>query len=136
MLGLIRRYLDTGVMMSGVVIEPREGTPQGGPRSPLLANVLLDEVDKELERRGHAFVRHADDCNVYVRSRNACADASRTVNPTEGGQGFRSKPDSESSGKPDRFRPASESVSCFDRNRCPEWIGIGVRDRSELKARR
>ena len=71
MLGLIRRSLDAGVMVSGVVIERREGTPQGGPLSPLLANVLLDEVDKELERRGHAFVRYADDCNVYVRSRKA-----------------------------------------------------------------
>jgi len=71
LLGLIRRYLDAGVMVSGVVIERHEGTPQGGPLSPLLANVLLDEVDKELERRGHAFVRYADDCNVYVRSRRA-----------------------------------------------------------------
>jgi RNA-directed DNA polymerase len=71
MLGLIRRYLDAGVMVSGVVIERHEGTPQGGPLSPLLANVLLDEVDKELERHGHAFVRYADDCNVYVRSRRA-----------------------------------------------------------------
>jgi group II intron reverse transcriptase/maturase len=71
MLRLIRRYLDAGVMVSGVVIERHEGTPQGGPLSPLLANVLLDEVDKELERRGHAFVRYADDCNVYVRSRRA-----------------------------------------------------------------
>ena len=71
MLGLIRRYLDAGIMGSGVVIERHEGTPQGGPLSPLLANVLLDEVDKELERRGHAFVRYADDCNVYVRSRRA-----------------------------------------------------------------
>lgn len=71
MLGLIRRYLDAGVMLHGVVIERYEGAPQGGPLSPLLANVLLDEVDKELERRGHAFVRYADDCNVYVRSRRA-----------------------------------------------------------------
>ena len=71
MLGLIRRYLDAGIMVSGVVIERHEGTPQGGPLSPLLANVLLDEVDKELERRGHAFVRYADDSNVYVRSRKA-----------------------------------------------------------------
>ena len=71
MLGLIRRYLDAGVMVSGVVIERHEGTPQGGPLSPLLANVLLDEVDKELEKRGHAFVRYADDCNVYVRSAKA-----------------------------------------------------------------
>jgi len=70
-LGLIRRYLEAGVMTHGVVMERYEGTPQGGPLSPLLANVLLDEVDRELERRGHAFVRYADDCNVYVRSRRA-----------------------------------------------------------------
>src|SRR5262249_19275195 len=70
-LGLIRRYLDAGIMANGVVTERHEGTPQGGPLSPLLANVLLDEVDKELERRGHAFVRYADDCNVYVRSERA-----------------------------------------------------------------
>ena len=71
MLGLIRRYLEAGIMADGVVVERHEGTPQGGPLSPLLANVLLDEVDKELEKRGHAFVRYADDCNVYVRSRRA-----------------------------------------------------------------
>jgi RNA-directed DNA polymerase len=70
-LGLIRRYLDAGVMVEGVVMERQEGTPQGGPLSPLLANVLLDEVDKELEKRGYAFTRYADDCNVYVRSRRA-----------------------------------------------------------------
>jgi RNA-directed DNA polymerase len=70
-LGLIRRYLNVGVMANGVVAERQEGTPQGGPLSPLLANVLLDEVDKELESRGHAFVRYADDANVYVRSRRA-----------------------------------------------------------------
>lgn len=70
-LGLIRRYLEAGVMVHGVVMERHEGTPQGGPLSPLLANVLLDEVDRGLERSGHAFVRYADDCNVYVRSRRA-----------------------------------------------------------------
>ena len=70
-LALIRRYLEAGVMCHGVVTERHEGTPQGGPLSPLLANVLLDEVDQELERRGHAFVRYADDCNVYVGSRRA-----------------------------------------------------------------
>ncbi|EQD42699.1 group II intron-encoding maturase, partial [mine drainage metagenome] len=68
---LIRRYLQAGVMMNGVVQQRHEGTPQGGPLSPLLANVLLDEVDRELERRGHCFVRYADDCNVYVRSERA-----------------------------------------------------------------
>lgn len=71
MLGLIRRYLSAGMMSCGVVVRRHEGTPQGGPLSPLLANLLLDEVDKELERRGHAFARYADDCNVYVRSRRA-----------------------------------------------------------------
>jgi len=68
---LIRRYLEAGIMADGIVLERYEGTPQGGPLSPLLANVLLDEVDKELERRGHHFVRYADDCNVYVRSKRA-----------------------------------------------------------------
>jgi len=68
---LIRAYLSSGIMMDGVVQERMMGTPQGGPLSPLLANVLLDEVDKELECRGHCFVRYADDANVYVRSRKA-----------------------------------------------------------------
>lgn len=77
LLGLIRRYLEAGVMVNGVAMERHEGTPQGGPLSPLLANVLLDEVDKELEKRGHAFVRYADDCNVYMRTRRA---AERVMN--------------------------------------------------------
>ena len=68
---LIRRYLGAGILANGVVLERYEGTPQGGPLSPLLANVLLDEVDRELEKRGHAFVRYADDLNVYVRTRRA-----------------------------------------------------------------
>ncbi|MFM0051447.1 group II intron reverse transcriptase/maturase [Caballeronia grimmiae] len=68
---LIRAYLNSGMMDGGVVQQREQGTPQGGPLSPLLANVLLDEVDKELERRGHCFVRYADDANVYVRSRRA-----------------------------------------------------------------
>jgi RNA-directed DNA polymerase len=68
---LIRRYLQAGMMESGLVSPRVEGTPQGGPLSPLLSNVLLDELDKELERRGHRFVRYADDCNVYVQSRTA-----------------------------------------------------------------
>jgi group II intron reverse transcriptase/maturase len=71
MLRRIRRYLEAGIMANGISKERYEGTPQGGPASPRLANVLLDEVDKELETRGHAFVRYADDCNVYVRSRRA-----------------------------------------------------------------
>ena len=68
---LIRAYLDSGIMSDGLVQQRMMGTPQGGPLSPLLANVLLDEVDRELERRGHCFVRYADDANVYVRSRRA-----------------------------------------------------------------
>jgi RNA-directed DNA polymerase len=70
-LRLIRSYLDAGIMSDGVVQQRYQGTPQGGPLSPLLANVLLEEVDRELERRGHYFARYADDCNVYVRSRKA-----------------------------------------------------------------
>lgn len=68
---LIRRYLPAGMMEGGLVSPRAEGTPQGGPLSPLLSNILLDEWDRELERRGHRFVRYADDCNVYVRSRAA-----------------------------------------------------------------
>ncbi len=70
-LRLIRRYLLAGIMDGGVLMQRYEGTPQGGPLSPLLTNVLLDEVDRELEKRGHHFVRYADDCNVYVRSQRA-----------------------------------------------------------------
>jgi len=70
-LRLIRRYLQAGMMSNGLTTARREGTPQGGPLSPLLSNILLDELDKELERRGHQFCRYADDCNVYVRSRSA-----------------------------------------------------------------
>jgi RNA-directed DNA polymerase len=71
LLRLIRRYLEAGMMNQGI-IEPRtEGTPQGGPLSPLLSNILLDELDKELERRGHRFERYADDCNIYVKSKAA-----------------------------------------------------------------
>lgn len=78
-LGLIRRYLEAGIMANGVVMERHEGTPQGGPLSPLLANVLLDEVDKELEKRGLSFVRYADDLNVYVGSKRAGEDAMQTL---------------------------------------------------------
>src|SRR5690625_4741190 len=67
-LRLIRRFLQAGVMMNGLVAVRSEGTPQGGPLSPLLSNVLLDDLDRELERRGHAFCRYADDVNVYVQS--------------------------------------------------------------------
>ncbi len=70
-LRLIRRYLQAGVLEGGLVSPRREGTPQGGPLSPLLSNILLDELDRELQRRGHRVVRYADDCNVYVRSKAA-----------------------------------------------------------------
>jgi RNA-directed DNA polymerase len=70
-IGLIRAYLNSGIMSDGVVQQRYQGTPQGGPLSPLLANVMLDEVDKELERRRHHLVRYADYTNVYVRSRRA-----------------------------------------------------------------
>ncbi|MGI6330341.1 MAG: group II intron reverse transcriptase/maturase [Zhaonellaceae bacterium] len=70
-LKLIRAYLESGAMINGTKISSEEGTPQGGPLSPLLANILLDEVDKELEKRGHRFCRFADDCNIYVKSEKA-----------------------------------------------------------------
>jgi RNA-directed DNA polymerase len=70
-LRLIRRYLQAGLMTGGITTARSEGTPQGGPLSPLLSNILLDDLDKELERRGHAFCRYADDCNIYVRTRRA-----------------------------------------------------------------
>ena len=71
LLRIVRRFLEAGMMSEGVVISREEGTPQGGPLSPLLANLLLDDLDKELERRGHRFCRYADDCNIYVRSQEA-----------------------------------------------------------------
>ena len=70
-LHLIRAYLNAGVMENGLVSPSTEGTPQGGPLSPLLSNIVLDDLDKELEKRGHAFARYADDCNIYVRSETA-----------------------------------------------------------------
>jgi group II intron reverse transcriptase/maturase len=71
LLKLIRLYLQSGLMIGGVVTARERGTPQGGPLSPLLSNVILDDFDKELERRGHHFCRYADDCNIYVRSQSA-----------------------------------------------------------------
>jgi len=80
-LGLIGRYLRRGAMVEGVVTASEEGTPQGGPLSPLLANVYLDALDKELEKRGHCFSRYADDCNIYVGSQAA---AERTMASVQG----------------------------------------------------
>ena len=70
-LSLIRRFLQAGLMQDGLMTQRQQGTPQGGPLSPLLSNLVLDELDKELEKRGHTFSRYADDCNIYVRSREA-----------------------------------------------------------------
>jgi len=79
MLKLIRAYLSAGVMENGLVGPIDEGTPQGGPLSPLLSNIVLDDLDRELERRGHLFVRYADDCNVYIRSRRAGERVMRSI---------------------------------------------------------
>ena len=70
-LRLIRSFLTAGVLHGGLLEASHEGTPQGGPLSPLLSNLVRDELDRELERRGHRFVRYADDCNIYVRSEAA-----------------------------------------------------------------
>jgi group II intron reverse transcriptase/maturase len=78
-LKLVREYLKAGVMINGVVIDTEDGCPQGGPLSPLLSNIMLDEMDKELEKRGHKFCRYADDCNIYVRSRKAAERTMRSV---------------------------------------------------------
>ena len=79
LLRIIRRFLEAGMMWDGVCVERHEGTPQGGPLSPLLANLLLDDLDKELERRGHRFCRYADDCNIYVRTQKAGDRVLRSV---------------------------------------------------------
>src|SRR6266403_4921352 len=86
MLRIIGRFLRAGLMQNGagsaspgVCLMREEGTPQGGPRSPLLANLLLDDLDKELERRGHRFCRYADDCNIYVRTEAAGERVLRSV---------------------------------------------------------
>ncbi|PID23304.1 group II intron reverse transcriptase/maturase [Sporosarcina sp. P7] len=71
LLKLIRKYLKSGIMINGIVTTSEEGTPQGGPLSPLLSNIVLDELDKELEERDHKFVRYADDCNIYVKTQRA-----------------------------------------------------------------
>ena len=78
-LKLIRKYLQAGIMENGVSVKSEEGTPQGGPISPLLANILLDELDKELENRGHRFVRYADDINIYVKTQRAAERVKTSV---------------------------------------------------------
>ena len=92
MLQLIGAFLKAGVMENGLVSPVDEGTPQGGPLSPLLSNLVLDELDRELERRGHRFVRYADDCNIYVRSERsgAAGDEERDALHHGGGSSSRS----------------------------------------------
>src|SRR6056297_585906 len=70
-LRLIRKYLNSGIMLKGMLVKNEKGAPQGGPLSPLLSNIMLDNLDKELENRGHCFVRYADDVTIYVHSRRA-----------------------------------------------------------------
>jgi len=79
-LRLVNEYLKAGVMVNGVVIETEEGTPQGSPLSPLLSNIVLTELDRKLEERGHRFARYADDCNIYVKSERA---AKRVLTSTQ-----------------------------------------------------
>jgi RNA-directed DNA polymerase len=78
-LKLMRAYLNSGVMLNGVVMDTKEGTPQGGPLSPLLSNIMLNDLDRELEGRGHKFVRYADDCNIYVKTETAGARVMESV---------------------------------------------------------
>jgi len=78
-IALIRGYLRSGIEHEGKLLEPEMGTPQGGPLSPLLANLMLDNLDRELERRGHRFVRYADDCNIYVKSKRAGSRVLRSI---------------------------------------------------------
>ena len=80
-LRLIRKYLQAGIMMDGLVTARKEGTPQGSPLSPLLSNIMLDDLDKELEKRGHKFCRYADDCNVYVQSKRAGERVMQSITP-------------------------------------------------------
>ena len=79
LLRLIRKYLQSGMEQNGKIIPRRQGTPQGGPLSPLLSNILLHELDKELEKRGHKFVRYADDCSIFLTSRRAAARVLRSI---------------------------------------------------------
>jgi RNA-directed DNA polymerase len=79
LLRIVRRFLEAGMMRDGVCVRRQEGVPQGGPLSPLLANLLLDDLDKELEHRGHRFCRYADDCNIYVRTQRAGERVMRSV---------------------------------------------------------
>jgi RNA-directed DNA polymerase len=119
-LHVIRRYLQAGVMLNGVVIATEEGTPQGGPLSPLLANVMLDDLDKLLEERGRRFCRYADDCNVYVRSQRAGERVMSTVRRLiEGRLGLR----------------INEEKSKVDRPRNRKFLGFSFFRRNGIQIR-
>jgi RNA-directed DNA polymerase len=119
-LHLIRRYLQAGVMLNGVVIATEEGTPQGGPLSPLLANIMLDDLDKLLEERGHRFCRYADDCNIYVRSQRAGERVMSTVRRfIEGRLGLR----------------INEEKSKVDRPRNRKFLGFSFFRRNGIRFR-
>jgi group II intron reverse transcriptase/maturase len=146
-LGLIGKYLRRGAMVEGVVTASVEGTPQGGPLSPMLANIYLDALDKELERRGHSFCRYADDCNIYVGSQAA---AERTLNSIQGwiGKHLRLKVNAAKSGtgrvwerkflgfrldRDKRIGVASESVERFKAKVREMWRGNQSRSSKELR---
>jgi len=119
-LHLIRRYLQAGVMLNGVVVATDEGTPQGGPLSPLLANIMLDDLDKLLEERGHRFCRYADDCNIYVRSERAGERVMSTVRRfIEGRLGLR----------------INEAKSKVDRPRNRKFLGFSFFRRNGVRLR-
>ena len=119
MLKLIRAFLTAGVMEDGLVSPADEGTPQGGPLSPLLSNLVLDDLDRELELRGHHFCRYADDCNIYVRSRRAGERVRASVCK------FLTK----------KLRlKVNESKSAVARPRRAEVLGLSLGDRSGASA--
>lgn len=130
-LRLIRGYLQSGVLVNGVVLDMEEGTPQGGPLSPLLANILLDDLDKELEARGHRFVRYADDCNIYVKSPRAgervLASVRRFLE-----QKLKLKVNEKKS-KVDR--PAKRKVLGFRLYRWKDQVRIGIAPKSMARVR-
>jgi RNA-directed DNA polymerase len=86
LLGLIRRYLQSGILLGGVTSKRTEGTPQGSPLSPLLSNILLNERDKELEKRGHRFVRYADDFSIYVKTKRSAIRVMKSISGFVGGK--------------------------------------------------
>jgi len=98
-LKLIRAYLESGMMVNGVVMDTEEGTPQGGPLSPLLSNIMLNDLDRELEERGHKFVRYADDCNIYVKTQRAGERVLEGV------------------------KHAAQSSGSLEKKRCTDWQG-------------